>query len=50
MPLLCAYGVRVQRQNTKVVQDLYEDDFMLTWSQPTPAVISAAKMVQASFR
>lgn len=48
--LICAYLVRLQRQNERVLKDLYEDDFVLAWSQPTPAVHAAATLVQASFR
>lgn len=48
--LACAYLVRLQRKNEQALQDIYEDDLIASWSQPTPAMHAAVKIVQANFR
>lgn len=48
--LACAYFVRLQRKNEQVLQDIYEDDLIASWSQPSPGMHAAANAIQSAFR
>ncbi|CAM9275625.1 unnamed protein product [Ectocarpus sp. 4 AP-2014] len=48
--LVCAYFLKMHRQNELVVQRVCEEDLITTWSHPLPFMHSAALHVQRAFR
>eukprot|EP00903_Cladosiphon_okamuranus_P011441 g10779.t1 len=48
--LLCAYFLRLQRLNEVALQAICREDLITTWSHPSPAMQSAARLVQGKFR
>lgn len=48
--LLCAYFLRLQRLNEMALQRVCQEDLITAWSNPSPAMQSAARLVQGKFR
>eukprot|EP00904_Undaria_pinnatifida_P010764 jgi/Undpi1/6818/HiC_scaffold_21.g09294.m1 len=48
--LVCSYMVRLQRKHELVLADVFEDDLIASWSDPTPEKHAAATVVQGAYR
>lgn len=48
--LVCAYFLRLQRMNELVLRGVLQEDLITEWSHPSPAMHSAANLVQGKFR
>lgn len=48
--LVCAYFLRLQRMNELVLQGVCQEDLITAWSQPSPAMHSAAHILQGKYR
>ncbi|CAM9773342.1 unnamed protein product [Scytosiphon promiscuus] len=48
--LVCTYFMRLQRKSELALQNVFEEDLLTAWSNPSPSMHSAAVMVQARFR
>lgn len=45
-----SYMVRLQRKNEQVLADVFEDDLIASWSDPTAEIRAAAEVVQGVYR
>lgn len=48
--LICAYLLRLHRKNELAMQAVCREDLITEWSYPSPAMQSAATLVQGRFR
>ena len=48
--LVCSYMVRLQRKHELVLANVFEDDLIASWSDPTPEKHAAATVVQGAYR
>lgn len=48
--VLCAYFLKLQRMNELALQAIFQEDLITAWSNPSPAMESAACLVQGKFR
>lgn len=48
--LVCAYLLRLHRKNELAMQAVCQEDLITEWCHPSPAMQSAATVVQGKFR
>ena len=48
--LLCAYFLRLQLKSEMVLEEVCREDLITAWSHPSPAMHSAATLLQGKFR
>lgn len=48
--LVCAYVLRVHRKNELALQAVCQEDLITEWAHPSPAMQSAATLIQGNFR
>ena len=48
--LVCSYFLKLQRMNELALQGVVQEDLITEWAQPSPAMHSAANLVQGKFR